>query len=353
MRQTPYSQNQRQRNGNYSAFRTSGSLISSTVAAICCLMLAIGAIAGMMYSDSYFEPWVKTTATIVGVEKREVEVESNNSKGKIEVEYCPEIQFFTVGEATVQNITTVLETCHDDAEEVVVGNPVAIRYDPSDPKDVIEAIVPDIIEAVATGVIAVTAFCSCCCLAIGVHFYKATKASNNNSNNHHGQHQTTYPYENNHSTPTSTIPMTNLGGNRTEYTGASAPYSNNTNAYATSEPFGNNTYTASAPVETSASAVFVSPNEAQSGSAPSMVSALPEGTTENTGIAAGEVAPPIVGCTLVPDNNAPVTQTYPRSGSETYVSPSSLPLNPVTPTSSYVSPSDIHEARATLDRQYQ
>ncbi|CAJ1952837.1 unnamed protein product [Cylindrotheca closterium] len=360
MRQTPYSQNnqRRQRNGNYTPFRTSGSLITSTAAAVCCLCIMIAAIAGWRYSDSYFESYVKTTATIVGVEEQvEVEDDGDNTI-EYTTEYCPKIQFFTVGEDPARNITTIMDTaCDEDVDDFVLGDSVDIRYDPSDPTDVVEAIIPEIIEAAVIGTIAITLICAGCYVLIGIHFYKATKGSDNSSSNIQEQHAYSNNNNSQHSTPSS-IPMTNLGVNDTEYNNPYG-YSNNNNTYANSEPVGN-TYTSSQPVETTASAVIVSPNETQVGSSPSMASAYPEGTTANTGIAAGEEAPPIVGCVLVDDNNNAASssggvsqQSYPRSGgSNTYVSPSDLPLNPVVPTSSYVSPSDIREAMATVDRPY-
>lgn len=294
-----------------------------------------------MYLDSYFEPWVRATATVVSVDR--VKRQHSNS-----IEYCPIIQFDIVSEAYPTNITAVLEDdCDEDFKGVLaVGSKVAIRYDPSEPTDVINADVPAGIDAIMTIVIAITACCSCCYVAIGVFFYKASKKSMNNTNNGagaiNGEPQPSYSYENNN-TPSS-IPMTNLGGNSAQYT--------DPNGYSI-----NSRYTSSEPVETTASAVFVSPDAEQPISAPSIVYALPEGTTANTGIAAGE-EPPMVGCTLISaDNNTSIvsqqSSSRPLGGSQTYVSPNDLPLNPVAPTSSYVSPSDIREARATLDREYQ
>lgn len=255
-----------------------------------------------------------------------------------QINYCPQIQFSTEGEATNRNITTVLETsCADNPGNVVLGDSVAIRYDPSEPTEAVDAVVPDVIEVAMICVITLSALCSCCYVAIGIVAYKASISSASN-----GEHQTSYTYENNHTH--SSIPMTNVGGNSTQYS-ESRGYSNN------------NTYTTSSePVETTASAVFVAPNEEQPGAATSGVPAFPEGTTANTGIAAGEEAPPMVGCTLISSNNNAASlvsqeQTYrPSSASQTYVSPSSLPLNPVAPNSSYISPSDIREAMATIDR---
>lgn len=290
----------------------------------------IGAIAGVIYSESYFDPWVTTSGTIVGVE------EQIDRDAPLDIKYCPKIQFFTVGEDTVRNITTVLDSdCENDPEDVDLGDLVEIQYDPSDPTDVVDAFVPDILRYALIGFVVTTVLCSGCFAAIAIHSYKATK----NSSNNNGQHQITYPFANNQSTPSS-IPMTNLGGNNAAYADPNGYNSNN--AYGNSEPVGN-TY-----AETAPSAVFVSPDGTQLESAPAIVAAYPEGTAANTGIAAGEEAPPLVGCTLLPANNV----APPVASSETYASPSDIPLNPVAPTSSYVSPSDIHEAMATVDRRY-
>lgn len=285
-----------------------------------------------MFTRSYFSSWNSTQAVIVGVEEPE----------EFENDYCPKIEFQTV--KLDRNITTVLDTsCVDDPDSVVVGDFVSIWYDPSEPTDVVDYEFPNDIDAVMIYTIIASALFSCCYVSIGVLFYKATKSrNNNNSTSSNGEHQTSYSFENNH--PPSSIPMTNLGGNNTRYSDPNG-YSNNNN----------NIYTSSEPVETTASAVFVSPNAAQPGSSAfSMASVYPEVTTENTGIGAREETPPMVGCALMPSNTASTRQTNSRlsGGSQTYVSPNSLPLNPVVPTSSYVSPSDIHEARATVNREY-
>src|SRR5210317_1497871 len=94
-----------QRNGRYTVFRTDGSLISSTLAAVCCFCVLLGAIAGSVYARSSFASWNTASAIIVGVERDD-----------FEGGYCPRIQFET---ATYQNVTAVLETsCVDNPQFV-------------------------------------------------------------------------------------------------------------------------------------------------------------------------------------------------------------------------------------------
>mmetsp|Transcript_8443 Transcript_8443/g.20312 ORF Transcript_8443/g.20312 Transcript_8443/m.20312 type:complete len:352 (+) Transcript_8443:200-1255(+) len=348
MRQTldDSSNQQRQRNGNYSVFRTNGPLVFSSVGALCCLCVLIAGVAGLVYASSYFEPFVETNATIVGTNEMN-EFEHSQEKldpfhNDFDAAHCPIIHFFTVGEANPRNITTVLEFgCRENKEDIVMGESVDIRYNPSDPADVYDDYTPEIVEVAMILSISISAFCSCCCVVIGTILYKLIKAKKKESDAQDDTH-TAHSYANNLSNPAS-VQMTNFNGNHTPHAGPNGYNSNEYNNPET-DPF------EAEPIETTLSAEFPAPAvpisstaEAQPAAlSPPIVPVYPEGTHTSTAIAAGDEVPPIVGCTLIPSNPTAVPPATPSI--QTYTSPSNLPIDP--PGSSYMSPSDIHDAAA-------
>jgi len=239
---------------------------------------------------------------------------------EIDLKYCPKIQFFTLDHS--RNITAVLKTsCDKDFEDLpAVGDSVDIQYDPSDLSDVVDADIPSNIGIAMVATIVISTLCSCGYVMFGIMLYKAEKAKNNTNsmqNNH------SVPYDNNHTGPSS-IPMSNIGGD--------------SNRYAETSAYNHHNYTSNGPVETTASAVPIAQHEVQAqGSAP-MVSIFPEGTPTTTAITSGETAPPMVGATLIPSTA--------ERNSQTYVSPASLPT---IPQSTYVSPLEVNQARATAN----
>ncbi|CAJ1952839.1 unnamed protein product [Cylindrotheca closterium] len=328
------SSQQRQTNGTGSDCQSICPLIFSSVGGLCCLCVLIGGIAGLVYSSSYFEAFVETQATIIGTTEMD-EFQHSNEKldpfnNDFDAKYCPTIQFFTVGGANPRNITTVLEfDCKENKGEIELGETVGIRYDPSDPTDVLDESVPSIVEVAMICVISISALCSSCCVVIGIILYKLLKARNK------AQYDTTDSDANNFSNPSS-VQMANLNVNHTRHMPPNG-YNDRNEYNSATDPFERG------PIETTLSAAFPEPAVPMHSSPevhPEAISipVYPEGTYTSTAIAAGDEVPPIVGCTLIPSDT---TTAPPRT--QTYVSPSSLPMDP--PESSFVShPSEIHEA---------